>query len=264
MTIITLKDNIPDKFSITTYPDGQRNLTLSLKELNIKKPIQINCSIKNFSDLELFICLVSALRKNDFYVKKVYFAYLFGMRSDRSFEKGQSNYFRDVVAPIINGLSFDYIEILEAHNDIVGSYINKCNLIKLPMPWKSFEGYGMGLFDVVLIGGDESFQMPDVFQGSNFVKKRNGNEMIVLLPYEIKDTKKTIIIMDDLCDAGGTFIAEAKYLREKGIHSKLWLYVTHGLFTKGLQPLLEYFDKIICTNSYQDISHPRVHQIKVI
>jgi len=73
-----------------------------------------------------------------------------------------------------------------------------------------------------------------------------------------------ILICDDLCDAGGTFIGEAKYLRENGISNPLNLFVGHGLFTKGLEPLLEHFEHIYCTNSYQDIDHPRVTQLKVI
>jgi ribose-phosphate pyrophosphokinase len=79
------------------------------------------------------------------------------------------------------------------------------------------------------------------------------------------DKSIPIILIDDLCDAGGTFIAAAKYLRDElKLQNELNLFVGHGLFTKGLDPLLEHFNKIICTNSYQNIEHPRVDQIKVI
>jgi ribose-phosphate pyrophosphokinase len=74
-----------------------------------------------------------------------------------------------------------------------------------------------------------------------------------------------ILIYDDLCDAGGTFIQAAKYLREKlGLKNRLELLVTHGLFTKGVDNVAPYFDRIITTNSYQEIVHPKVLQIEVI
>lgn len=52
-------------------------------------------------------------------------------------------------------------------------------------------------------------------------------------------------IMDDICDAGGTFLGLAEKLKEKNA-GKLTLAVTHGLFTKGTDALAKVFDKIIC------------------
>ena len=48
-----------------------------------------------------------------------------------------------------------------------------------------------------------------------------------------------ILIADDLCDGGGTFVALAEAIRKSPTYrgQPLWLYVTHGLFTKGLEPL---------------------------
>lgn len=51
------------------------------------------------------------------------------------------------------------------------------------------------------------------------------------------------IIVDDICDGGGTFIGLAELLEEKGA-GELTLAVTHGLFTKGIDKLSEYFHKI--------------------
>lgn len=51
------------------------------------------------------------------------------------------------------------------------------------------------------------------------------------------------IIIDDICDAGGTFLGLAAELRAKNA-GPLTLAVTHGLFTKGLASLSEAFDHI--------------------
>ncbi len=50
----------------------------------------------------------------------------------------------------------------------------------------------------------------------------------------LQDTN--ILIVDDLCDGGATFVILAKQLLEYGVKS-VSLFVTHGLFTKGLKPL---------------------------
>lgn len=51
------------------------------------------------------------------------------------------------------------------------------------------------------------------------------------------------IIVDDIADGGGTFIPLAKALREKGC-TEVELYVTHGIFAKGLESFRGVIDKI--------------------
>jgi ribose-phosphate pyrophosphokinase len=57
------------------------------------------------------------------------------------------------------------------------------------------------------------------------------------------------LIVDDICDGGGTFIGLAEAL---GIYSdQLDLYVSHGVFSKEATTVLpEYFGDIFTTNSY--------------
>lgn len=54
-----------------------------------------------------------------------------------------------------------------------------------------------------------------------------------------------ILVVDDICDGGRTFIEVAKKLREHTAEN-LYLYVTHGIFSKGLGELLEYYKHIFC------------------
>jgi len=53
------------------------------------------------------------------------------------------------------------------------------------------------------------------------------------------------IIVDDICDGGGTFLGLADELQSKNA-GRLTLAVTHGLFTKGLDALAKRFDTIAC------------------
>lgn len=56
------------------------------------------------------------------------------------------------------------------------------------------------------------------------------------------------LIVDDICDGGGTFIGLAEALANAGYTGRLDLYVTHGIFSKGLKELSNKFN-IITTNS---------------
>lgn len=57
----------------------------------------------------------------------------------------------------------------------------------------------------------------------------------------------TYLIVDDLCDGGRTFIEVAKKLYELGA-KEVHLLVSHGIFSKGLEPLREAGIKRIFTH----------------
>ena len=73
--------------------------------------------------------------------------------------------------------------------------------------------------------------------------KLSGFEMLDELPTEGK-----LLIVDDICDGGGTFIglAEATGLPKE----RLDLWVTHGIFSKGFGALTDHFGVIHTTDSY--------------
>lgn len=55
------------------------------------------------------------------------------------------------------------------------------------------------------------------------------------------------IIIDDICDGGGTFLGIAQKVGGRD----LGLYVTHGIFSKGLGDLADFFQRIYCTDSFR-------------
>lgn len=250
-TEIVLKNNLSEHFTLISYPDGQHSLKLNLNKLNVKTPIKIKCRIKLFSELEVFLCLVRALEKYDFIISEIHFEYIFGMRSDRAFEIGEPNYFRDVVKPILDSLDYDMF-FLAPHN----IYQTRNNQI-YPIPFEK---------NSTLIGGDYSVKRWSPRLCGYFEKQRKEriNVNLIIEDREMLELSTCITVIDDLCDGGATFIAEGEYLKRKFPDKKLKLFVYHGLFTQGVHPLLAYYDEIICTNSYQDIDHPKVTQIKVI
>lgn len=262
MQIIKLDCFVSSHFELIEYPDGQRCVRLNMDDLDIKKPIRVECKIRTFSQLEILGCLLSALYKNDFYVKHLHFDYLFGIRSDRAFQEGEPNYCRDVLAPVINTWMHNYniesMSILWPFQPlpIKNNYFdNACAIykhdtaIKLPST-------------IVRIGGDESASFFEGIETSGyFIKHRNdGNIEVKMYDSTLDFIRKQdkILIVDDLCDGGATFIAEARYLKQKFPNIEINLFVYHGLFTKGVDHLLDYFTKIYSTNSYQHVPHPRI------
>lgn len=57
------------------------------------------------------------------------------------------------------------------------------------------------------------------------------------------------LVVDDICDGGGTFNLLADCIRNMDDDARLSLYVTHGLFTQGVDKLLEKYENIYTTDS---------------
>lgn len=68
------------------------------------------------------------------------------------------------------------------------------------------------------------------------------------VPVEIKENGP-ILLFDDICDGGGTFIGITEKLREAGIKNDLHLGVSHGIFSNGLDCLFQHFKTVHTTNS---------------
>ena len=68
---------------------------------------------------------------------------------------------------------------------------------------------------------------------------------------------KSVIIRDDICSYGGTFVAAAKALRERGVE-KIMLMVSHceNNILKG--EVFDYIDRVVTTDTICTIEHPKL------
>jgi ribose-phosphate pyrophosphokinase len=73
---------------------------------------------------------------------------------------------------------------------------------------------------------------------------------------------KCCVILDDICDGGRTFTELATVLKRKGA-AKVILYVTHGIFSKGTQILLDSGIDLVYTNNIWDEQELGEYVIKV-
>lgn len=71
---------------------------------------------------------------------------------------------------------------------------------------------------------------------------------------------KTAVITDDICDGGMTFIKIAEQLRARNVE-RIVLYVTHGIFSKGLKVFDGLVDEIFTTDSFPQASEPHLSSI---
>jgi ribose-phosphate pyrophosphokinase len=68
-----------------------------------------------------------------------------------------------------------------------------------------------------------------------------------------------VVVVDDICDGGGTFLGLAAALRKSYGEHELNLWTTHGIYSKGLDELAAHYQRIGCTDSFRSgRSHARL------
>lgn len=282
------------KFEVSRFPDGQKQVKIikpidifHTDSFNIKYPIQIKARLNNFKDLELIICATKSLRELGVKYIHLYTPYFLGSRSDRKFEEGSNNYLKDVICPIINSLGVNSVTVMDPHSDVLEACLNNFKKVDnrevvrgaIPSFFTNEKGNVYEYFNTncVLISPDAGankkvFKVAEQINYTGDIitcsKSRdvNGKLTRTVVPLVESDSsgysmqyigncdEKDFIIIDDICDGGATFINIAKELKHQEIKGKIYLIITHGIFSKGFKELNKYFDGIYCTNSYRDVA----------
>jgi len=252
-------------FKVNHFPDGQQSLDIIDVEKINSSTVKIYTRIKSFRDIELLICANQILRDNGVKFVVLYVPYFLGARSDRKFKKGGINYIKHVIAPIINSQKFDVVLTLDPHSDVLEACLDNFEKISNSIVVKSALKV-IGKENVILVSPDggalkkiydiaEEFDIPNIVTAMKHRDIKTGNITHTEVPLSearyYKDSK--FVIVDDICDGGRTFIELAKAIREKVADAKIYLVVTHGLFTSGFAELNKYFEQVYTTNSYGDI-----------
>lgn len=258
------------KFKINQFPDGQQSLDLTeWTQLNqYTDPVKIITRLNSFKDIEILMCAVAAIRniKPNREIALVA-PYFLGARSDRKFEEGGVNYLKQVICPIINSLNFSSVVTLDPHSDVLEACLNnfeKVNNFSLVDDALSYI-IGEGEEDqVVLVSPDAGaykkvFDVAKVFEIEKIITAtkvrdlKTGNILRTEIPVLDQHNNLKYVIVDDICDGGRTFIELAKVIKDSRPTAKIYLVVTHGIFSAGFDFLVQYFDGIYTTNSVKDI-----------
>lgn len=260
------------EFKVSNYPDGHRHV-VSNKDL--KGDTRLSASIRNFDDL----FLVAQVRLIHPELTTLRIKYLLAGRCDRRFSPGEALDL-EIVCNFINSLGFDSVSVLKPHSRKTLELLNNgyewdktSDLIQLCH--EDVRGKNCYVSpDAGAANWIQKYNLTPVIQGS---KKRDANGVVSGVEFvrhtlfstkpintlQENQDKENFVIIDDLCDGGGTFIAIAKAIHEIAPQAKVYLIVTHAIFSKGFEVFEGHIERIYCTNSFADFDNPLVKQIRL-
>lgn len=256
------------KYKVSKFPDGQQSITLEKFTFTQRlSSILIKSRLNSFTDLELIICANQSLKEFGIDDVNLYVPYFLGARSDRKFVEGSVNYLKNVICPIINSQKFNKVIVLDPHSDVLEACldnyvkINNFDLVEFalshindsqPTLVSPDAGAYKKIFDVA-----KHFGVTKIVTATKVRDIVSGNIISTEIDIDTEPGQRSYIIVDDICDGGRTFIELAKAIRSKRdksiFNDKIYLVVTHGIFSAGFGELNKYFDGIFTTNSVKCI-----------
>ena len=253
------------------FPDGTQSI-----EFSDTQPYYSTNEVEWFydSDEEVFtlMCVVDMVRrisKNSIINLRV--PYLPNARMDR-IKKPEQNFSLKVFADFINSLNFDKVVVYNVHSNVSEALID--NIININPIFDVDDVISEYKPDVIYFpdeGACKRYADLDSVKESGLpvifgIKKRDfatGKILGLDVVSDIDLTGKKVLIVDDICSAGGTFKFSAMKLKELGA-SDVTLYVSHceDNIQNGDLLKTDLISKIYTTDSILHISDPKIQIIR--
>jgi ribose-phosphate pyrophosphokinase len=236
--------------------------------------ILITIRINSFNDLGLLFIAVDSIRKISPDSKlSLFMPYFPGARQDRVMVDGEP-LTSGVYVKLLDSLKFESITSFDVHSDVVAGMFGVLNTKFINMDNHKFT---LDCFKDIYPKYNDILNIPYLISpdaGANKKVHELGKFLSMINPIEIVKCDKTrnvktglitnfmvhyddlggkdCVIVDDICDGGGTFLGLAKELKKKN-SGDLYLIVSHGIFSNGVENLLEHFKCIYTTDSIGNV-----------
>lgn len=276
---IAIPEDRDKKYEVITYPAGEKQVRLLQSELKAVMDadcIRVTANIRNGEVMELALltnALDNVLDFNGTY-KQLILPYLPYSRADRVFCKGDCAGLA-TFAGIINSLEYHHVITWDAHSDVARDFIT--NLVILPSTdLISKVVKKIGRKDLLILLPDKgavryegivkALDLPFVY-GEKVRDAKTGKLSGFKVP-AITTPYKKVLIIDDICDGGGTFLGLQTAcefalcpIGSNTTSPDYFLFVTHGIFSKGLEQLSRQFKKIFTSSSLKPFGAETVYNM---
>lgn len=246
-----------------SYPAGERQVRLTEDAIAMLKGVDrviVSAILKSPEDIIDLALLRDAIQGVTSVPCVLLIPYLPYARADRRFVDGDCEGIL-TFSKLLFSMSWHQIITLDVHSkralECLPNYVNVGaeSFIRQAIEDFALE-HGLNKLTVILPdkGAAARYQIPS-FYGSNVYNieieqvicdKVREPETGKLLGFSVPPITSPAIIIDDLCDGGGTFLGIGASIDIR----PLGLYVTHGIFSKGLEALKTRFSNIFSTDSF--------------
>ena len=253
-------------YSVKKFKSGEIQVKLEGTDyLEAEHDLLIKGSIVSSDHLMELCQLVEAFKHYVPLLKIIFIMpYCAYSRQDRRCSKGEA-FSLKVFTNIINSLEITKVITFDNHSDVSTALLNNTGNISVS---SILSHRPQTLFGDMPLDGVSFLVSPDAgankkvqsissktnipFIRADKIRSLEDNSVSNTIVYATSEqlANKTLLIVDDICDGGRTFIELTKAIKAIQPNCTVNLYVTHGFFTYGLEPIFESgINTIYTTNS---------------
>jgi ribose-phosphate pyrophosphokinase len=246
------------KYVVNSYPDGTHYVKVN--EFSDKLTFEIN----SYQDLWILRQIKDVCDYNRQEVN-LHIPCLLDAQADRRFNPDESSGLK-LVCDFINSMKFKSVSVFHPHNpEVVEALLDNVKIIdNSDFIMEVIRYYNLHttstLDELILMSTDAGGFKPlmkiadkigwqgEVYGASKSRKYVDGKSVLIQEIDRQDFNGKDILIIDDICVYGGTFVGLAKMLRARNC-GKLYLAVSHVTIENPNKELFVLFDKVFSTDS---------------
>jgi len=248
---------------INEFPSGE--LGVVIPEINLARAVSVRIvydwRLLGNNGIIVVAQLLEALRSK---FKFIYFTelvmpYVPYSRQDRVCNVGES-FSLKVFANIINDMGFNQVTTWDNHSDVATALIDNCfnihqrDILDETLGADGMVGYTLVSPDAGSVKKTQAiakeFGITDIVYADKVRDVSTGQiTSIDIRNPELVRSNMHFLVVDDICDGGGTFLGLGSAMRDLNEQCHLNLFITHGFFTKGTSALYGIYDNIYTTDS---------------
>lgn len=237
---------------LLTYPD-----TMPLVHAPDDHPPRFLLRPKSLASFMAAMFFFDAIAERKDYAPELILPFVPGARHDRLNDTGDYLFTVKSVANELNARCFPKVTVLDPHSEVAPALIDRCRVVHAADVISPPSGKYAGVISPDA-GAEKRAGLVARKLGVPLVHAWKTRDVstgaISGFGYDVFALEEAagarVLIVDDICDGGGTFIGLAEKLRtERGYTFDLHLWTTHGIYSRGIAPLAEHFSHIYCTDS---------------
>lgn len=266
MLHLKLNDLISDQCRVIPFRSFKFNggeISIRIAYEDLPEQVLIETSLTNSEKVMELIMATDALRRMGFKNLNLFCPYVPYSRQDRVCNPGEALSIK-AFCTLINSQRYQKVYTLDNHSDVCSALLS--NQVDIDVP-----SIIAGHIDIDF-KGKIALVSPDAgaLKRTHNIAKRFSNLAVIECSktrevstgeitgvkvhndsYSSLDYFDKLLIIDDICDGGRTFVELAKVLRENGA-KRIELFVSHGIFSKGLGVFDGIIDDVFTTKSFKN------------
>lgn len=251
-------------FEAFLFAGGEPHIRFKPADLAPLESITITHRVQSFEDFGLLLLAVDALQRADVNHIEVVLPYFPGARQDRVMVAGEPLTVK-VYADLLNALNLRRVTVYDAHSEVTPAVLNQARTINN----HRFIAQVLEQINVEHLVSPDGGALKKIYKLSAFLGGKHvveGSKIRDVRTGQLSgfqvfcdDLEGTdCLIVDDICDGGGTFMGLAQTLKDKGV-GRLYLAVSHGIFRRGVDDLSKHFETIFTTDTFRTtVEHPQL------